>query len=152
MVEEKLKELGIEIVDIPKPLGSYKPCVRTSNLLYISGQLPVRSGKLLYEGKIGNELKIEEGKEAARAAAINCISVLKNEVGDLDKVEKIVRVTGYISSASGFTGQANVLNGASDLFYDVFGQKGIHSRVAVGVFELPMGSPVEIELIAEVST
>ena len=151
MVEERLKELGIEIADIPKPLGSYKPCVRTSNLLYISGQLPVRSGELLYEGKIGNELKIEEGKEAARVAAINCISVLKNEVGDLDKVERIVRVTGYISSASGFTGQANVLNGASDLFYDVFGQKGIHSRVAVGVFELPLGSPVEIELIAEVS-
>lgn len=151
MVEERLKELGIEIADIPKPLGSYKPCVRTSNLLYISGQLPVMSGELLYEGKIGNELKIEEGKEAARVAAINCISVLKNEVGDLDKVERIVRVTGYISSASGFTGQANVLNGASDLFYDVFGQKGIHSRVAVGVFELPLGSPVEIELIAEVS-
>jgi len=151
LVEERLKELGIEIADIPKPLGSYKPCVRTSNLLYISGQLPVRSGELLYEGKIGNELKIEEGKEAARVAAINCISVLKNEVGDLDKVERIVRVTGYISSASGFTGQANVLNGASDLFYDVFGQKGIHSRVAVGVFELPLGSPVEIELIAEVS-
>jgi len=151
LVEERLKELGIEIADIPKPLGSYKPCVRTSNLLYISGQLPVMSGELLYEGKIGNELKIEEGKEAARVAAINCISVLKNEVGDLDKVERIVRVTGYISSASGFTGQANVLNGASDLFYDVFGQKGIHSRVAVGVFELPLGSPVEIELIAEVS-
>jgi len=151
LVEERLKELGIEIADIPKPLGSYKPCVRTSNLLYISGQLPVRSGELLYEGKIGNEIKIEEGKEAARVAAINCISVLKNEVGDLDKVERIVRVTGYISSASGFTGQANVLNGASDLFYDVFGQKGIHSRVAVGVFELPLGSPVEIDLIAEVS-
>ena len=151
MVEDKLKELGIEIADIPKPLGSYRPCIRTSNLLYISGQLPVSNGELLYKGKVGDELDVEEGKKAARAAVINCISVLRNELGDLEKVKRIVRVTGYISSADGFTGQATVLNGASDLLYDVFGEKGIHSRVAVGVFVLPMNSPVEVELIAEVS-
>lgn len=148
LVEDRLKEMGIELSDVPRPLGSYKPCNRHSDMLYISGQLPLKNGSLAYNGKLGAELTLEQGKDAARLAAINCISVLKSELKDLEKVGKILKVTGYISSAEGFRDQAEVLNGASDLFSDLFGEKGVHARVAVGVYELPKGSPVEIELIA----
>lgn len=150
MIENKLKELGIELSGVPTPLGAYKPCVRTSNLLYISGQLPIKDGTLLYSGKVGDEVSAEQGKQAARQAAINCVSVLKHELGQLEHVNRIVKVTGYIASAQGFGEQADVVNGASELFFDVFGEKGVHARVAVGVFELPKGSPVEIEVIAEI--
>lgn len=149
LLENKLKELGIILPKPPKPLGAYRPCVRTLNLLYVSGQLPVEEGELKYKGKLGDELTVEQGKDAARIAAINCISVLKHELGQLEKVGRIVKVTGYVSSAPGFQDQAAIVNGASDLFFEVFGEKGIHARVAVGVYELPKGSPVEIELIAE---
>lgn len=149
LLENKLKELGIILPKPPEPLGAYTPCVRSSNLLYVSGQLPVEEGKLKYKGKLGDELTVEQGKDAARIAAINCISVLDHELGQLEKVARIVKVTGYVSSAPGFHDQANIVNGASDLFFEVFGEKGIHARVAVGVYELPNGSPVEIELIAE---
>ena len=150
--EEKLKELGIEIPQISAPLGSYKPAVVSGDLIFVSGQLPIREGQLLYKGKVGGEVSLEEAIEAAKVAAINSLSVMKWELGNLNKVGRIVKVTGYVSSAPGFELQAKVLNGASDLFYEVFGEEGKHARAAVGVYELPLGAPVEIEVIAEISS
>jgi len=149
--EEKLKELGIEVPQLPAPLGSYKPAVISGSLIFISGQLPLKEGRLLYKGKVGAEVSVEEGMEAARIAAINALSIMKSELGDLGRIRRIVKVTGYVSSASGFDMQARVVNGASDLFYQVFGEEGRHARAAVGVYELPLGASVEIEVIAEIS-
>ena len=147
-----MKELGIEIPQISAPLGSYKPAVVSGDLIFVSGQLPIREGQLLYKGKVGGEVSLEEAIEAAKVAAINSLSVMKWELGNLNKVGRIVKVTGYVSSAPGFELQAKVLNGASDLFYEVFGEEGKHARAAVGVYELPLGAPVEIEVIAEISS
>ena len=149
-VEDKLKELGIELPEPPKPLGSYVPSVRTGNLVFISGMLPLADGKLIRQGHLGAEVSVEEGMELARAAAINALAVLKAEVGSLDAVTRCVKVTGFIASAPGFTDQPKVINGASDLMKEVFGDKGLHARAAVGANELPMGTPVEIEFIFEV--
>ncbi len=150
--EEKLKELGIVIPQISAPLGSYRPAAVSGNLIFVSGQLPIKEGRLLYKGKVGGEVSLEEGIEAAKVAAINTLSVMKGELGNLNRIGRIVKVTGYVSSASGFDLQAKVVNGASDLFYEVFGEEGRHARAAVGVYELPLGAPVEIEVIAEISS
>jgi len=149
-VEERLGELGIKIPDIQAPLGSYKPASITGNLIFISGQLPLREGRLLFQGKVGSDLTVEEGKQAAMASAVNAIAVMSKELGGLGRIKKIVKLTGYVASAPGFHNQANVVNGASDLFYQVFGVDGRHARAAVGVAELPMNAPVEVELIAEI--
>ena len=149
--EERLEWLGIEVPDVQAPLGAYVPAVISENLIFISGQLPLVKGKLGFKGKVGSDVSIELGMEAARRASINVIAVLKSELGDLSRVERIVKLTGYVASAPGFNKQANVLNGASDLFYEVFGDRGLHARVAVGVPELPLDAPVEIEVIAQVS-
>jgi Putative translation initiation inhibitor, yjgF family len=150
-VEEKLKELGIELSESPTPLGAYRPAVVSGNLVFVSGQLPLKEGKLVYKGKLGAEVSVEDGMQAARLAAINSLSVLKSELGDLNKIKGVIKMTGYVASAAGFDMQAKVLNGASELFYDVFGEMGKHARAAVGVYELPLGAPVEIEIIAEIS-
>ena len=149
--EERLKELGIEVPEVQAPLGAYVPAVISGDLLYISGQLPIASGELVFKGKLGAEVAVEDGMEAARRAAINAIAVMKNDLGALERVKRIVKITGYIASASGFNQQANVMNGASDLFYEVFGEPGRHARVAVGVSELPLDAPVEVEVIAQIS-
>ena len=150
-IEEKLKELGIELAAGPTPLGAYVPAKISGNLIFISGQLPMKGGKLLHEGKIDSDLTIQQGYEASRQAAINVLSVIKATIGDFNKLVRIVKVTGYVSSSSGFTSQANVINGASEFFAEVLGEEGKHARVAVGVFELPLNSPVEIEVVAEIS-
>lgn len=150
-VEDRLRGLGIQIPDVPTPLGSYKPASVTGNLIFVSGQLPVADGLLLIEGKVGSEISIEEGMRAARVCSVNALAVMSMELGGLERVKRIVKITGYVASAPGFHNQANVVNGASDLFYQVFGDDGRHARAAVGVSELPMNSPVEIELIAEIS-
>lgn len=147
---DRLKELGIDLPDIASPLGSYKPASVTGSLLFVSGQLPLSDGKLLFEGKVGADVSPEDAVRAARQSAINVLAVLKNELGTLDNVKKIVKVTGYVASAPGFTGQAGVINGASDLFFDVFGEEGRHARAAVGVSELPLNAPVEVEIVAEI--
>jgi enamine deaminase RidA (YjgF/YER057c/UK114 family) len=147
--EERLKELGHELPPAPGPLGSYVPAAKSGNLLFISGMLPLKEGSLTRTGKVGMDLSVEEGKEHARTAAFNALSVLREYAGSLDNVIRCVKVTGYISSAPGFTGQPAVLNGASDLMAEVFGEAGKHARVAVGVSELPMNSPVEVEFIFE---
>jgi enamine deaminase RidA (YjgF/YER057c/UK114 family) len=151
-VEEKLKELGIEIPQVTAPLGSYRPAVISDKLNFVSGQLPLKEGRLVFKGKVGAEVSIEDGIQAARIAAINSVSILKNELGDLNRITRIVKVTGYVSCAPGFDMQAQVINGASDFFYEIFGEMGRHARAAVGVYELPLGAPVEIEVIAEISS
>jgi enamine deaminase RidA (YjgF/YER057c/UK114 family) len=151
-VEEKLKELGIEIPQVTAPLGSYRPAVISDKLIFVSGQLPLKEGRLVFKGKVGAEVSIEDGIQAARIAAINSVSILKNELGDLNRITRIVKVTGYVSCAPGFDMQAQVINGASDFFYEIFGEMGRHARAAVGVYELPLGAPVEIEVIAEISS
>ena len=149
-VEENLKNLGIVIPDAPKPLGAYRPVAISGNIIFVSGQLPIEKGKLKYKGKVGSDISLDDGVHASKIAAINILSVMKQELGDLDKINRILKLTGYVASAPGFDMQAKVVDGASELFYQVFGENGIHARAAVGVFELPLGAPVEIEAIAEI--
>lgn len=148
--EEKLKQLGIELPDLPKPLGSYVPFVKTGNLVFISGMLPLENGKLLYAGRVGESVSLADAVQAARRSAINAIAVLRSAIGSLDSLKRCVKVTGFIASAHDFTDQPKVVNGASDLLVEVFGEAGLHARAAVGVHILPMNSPVEIEFIFEV--
>lgn len=150
-IEEKLKEFDIQLAENPKPLGAYVPSKISGNLLFISGQLPIKNGKLVYTGKLGSDLTVEQGYEASRLAAINVLSVIKSKLGDFNELTGIVKVTGYVSSAPGFNSQADVINGASDIFAGIMGEHGKHARVAVGVSELPLNSAVEIEVVAEIS-
>ena len=145
-----MRELGIELPDAPIPVGAYRTAIISGNSVYVSGQLPLLEGKLTVKGKLGDGLSVEQGAEAARIAAINSISVLKELLLDLDRVKRVLKITGYVASAEGFISQAEVINGASELYFDVFGERGRHARAAVGVNELPLGAPVEIELIAEI--
>ncbi|MCY3973033.1 MAG: RidA family protein [Candidatus Dadabacteria bacterium] len=148
--EQKLREMGIVLPGVPSPAGSYRPCVRSGRLVFISGQLPLKDGKLLFEGLVGGGVSVEQAALCARQAAVNCLAVLSAEAGGLGAVGRIVKVTGYVASAAGFVRQADVVNGASDLFAEVFGERGRHSRAAVGASALPLGAPVEIEAVAEV--
>jgi enamine deaminase RidA (YjgF/YER057c/UK114 family) len=148
--EEKLKLLGIELPEIPEPLGSYVPFVKSGNLVYISGMLPLRDGKIVRTGRVGETVTMDEAIEDAKTATVNALAVLKSAVGSLDNVIRCVKITGYIASAVDFTEQPKVLNGASDLVFEVFGNKGRHARAAVGVNILPMKSPLEIEFIFEI--
>jgi enamine deaminase RidA (YjgF/YER057c/UK114 family) len=148
--EERLKKLGIELPEAPIPLGSYIPVVRTGNLVFLSGILPVKQGKLTKQGRVGEDISLDEAREEAKTATINALSVLKAHVGSLDKVKRCIKITGYVASAPDFTEQPKVLNAASDLLYEIFGEAGRHVRAAVGVNVLPLNSPVEIEFIFEV--
>lgn len=147
--ESKLSELGLTLPAPPQPVANYVPVVRTGNLLFLSGVLPSRDGRLIMTGKLGENLTVEQGIEAARAAMLNGLSIVRSEAGSLDRVTRIVKMVGYIASAPGFIDQPQVLNGASDLLVSLFGEAGRHARVAVGAAELPRRSPVEIELIVE---
>lgn len=149
-VNERLDELDIKLPVPPDPLGAYVPAARSGHLLYISGQLPLRDGNLVYKGKVGAEVTEEEAYQAARIASINALAAIAKELGGFDGLKRIVKLTGYIASAQGFNAQAAVVNGASDFFFEVLGDSGKHARVAVGVSELPADSPVEIEVIAEI--
>jgi len=148
--EKKLKELGIELPEAPTPLGSYIPVLRAGNLVFLSGMLPLRQGKLKRQGMVGKDISIDEAKEEARIATINALSVLKVHIGSLDKVKRCVKITGYVASEPDFTEQPKVLNAASDLLFEIFGERGRHVRAAVGVNVLPLNSPLEIEFIFEV--
>jgi enamine deaminase RidA (YjgF/YER057c/UK114 family) len=145
----RLKELGIELPVVVQPLGSYVPVVRSGSLVYTSGQLPMQDGKLVQSGKVGAEVAPEHGKELARICALNGLAAIDSLVG-IDLVTKVVKVVGFVASAAGFNGQPGVLNGASDLLAEVFGDAGVHARSAVGVAELPLDAPVEVELVVEV--
>ena len=148
--EEKLASLGIALPEPPAPLGSYIPVLRSGNLLFLSGLLPVKEGWLVKAGKLGADMDEKEGAGLARIAAVNALAVVKGYLGELDKVKRCVKITGYVAGIPGFTGQAAVLNGASDFLVQIFGEPGRHVRAAVGVTALPMDSPLEIEFIFEV--
>ena len=148
-IEERLAELGINLPQAPKPVAAYVSVVRSGNLLYISGQLPLLDGELVHKGKLGRELSLEQGCEAARAAALNCLAIIKQELGSLDKVKRIVKVFGVVACDPTFYDQPKVINGASELLVEVFGDKGRHARLAAGVCSLPLDSPVEVEMIVE---
>lgn len=147
---ERLTELGIELPDVVAPLAAYVPAVRTGNLVYSSGQLPIQGGELLATGKVGAEVSPEDAKALARVCALNALAAVHSLVG-VDSVVKIVKVVGFVASAPGFGGQPGVINGASELFGEIFGEAGAHARSAVGVSELPRNTPVEVEIIAEVA-
>jgi enamine deaminase RidA (YjgF/YER057c/UK114 family) len=146
----RLDELGIELPTAAKALGAYVPAVRTGNLVYTAGQLPVVGGNLLRSGKVGAEVSAEEGKALARTCALNALAAIDDLVG-VDAIARVVKVVGFVASAPGFTGQPGVLNGASELFGEVFADAGAHARSAVGVAELPLDAPVEVEVIVEVA-
>ncbi len=147
---ERLKELGITLPEVARPVAAYVPAVRVGDFVYVSGQIPLVDGNLAFVGKVGADITPDAAKDAARTCAINCLAALASVGGGIDNVKRIVKVTGFVASAPGFTGQPGVVNGASELFQDVFGEAGKHARAAVGVAELPLGAPVEVELIAEV--
>ena len=149
MIEEKINQLGFTLPIAPKPLASYVPAVRTGDLVFTAGQLPIKDGSLAFKGKLGKDLSEDEGKKAAQVCALNCLSVIKNEIGNLDNIEKIIKLTVFVSSAEGFINHPQVANGASDLLRDVFGENGKHVRSAVGVAALPLNAPVEIEMICK---
>ncbi|MFI5932433.1 RidA family protein [Actinoplanes sp. NPDC051494] len=144
----KLAELGLTLPTVVPPLAAYVPAVQSGNYVYVSGQLPFVDGKLPHTGKLGAGVTVEQGTELARYCALNALAAIDALVG-LGRVVKIVKVTGFVASAEGFTGQPGVINGASQLFFDVLGEPGRHARSAVGVAELPLGAPVEVEVIAE---
>jgi enamine deaminase RidA (YjgF/YER057c/UK114 family) len=145
----RLGQLGVALPETVAPLASYVPAVRTSNLVYTSGQLPMEAGRLARTGKVGAEVSPEDGKALARVCALNALAAVDSLVG-IDAVTRVVKVVGFVASAPGFNGQPSVVNGASDLLAQVFGDKGAHARSAVGVAELPLDAPVEVELIVEV--
>ena len=145
----RLAELGIALPVVVSPLGSYVPAVRSGNLVYTSGQLPVRDGQLVQSGKVGAEVTAEQATELARLSALNALAAIDALVG-IDAVTRVVKVVGFVASAAGFTAQPAVINGASDLLAEVFGDAGVHARSAVGVAELPLNAPVEVELVVEV--
>ena len=149
-IEERIKELGIDLPEAAKPAAMYVPVKQTGNLLFVSGQIPVVNGTLAYTGKAGKDKTLEEAQAAARTCAINIISAVKGHIGDLDKVASIVKITAFVASETGFDKQHLVANGASELLFDVFGEAGRHTRSAVSVNQLPMDALVEVEAIIEI--
>ena len=149
--ERKLNEMGITLGEVAPAAGAYVPAVRTGNLLFVSGQLPWRDGKIACIGKVGPQDDLTQAQEAARLAAISALAVIKAELGSLGAVRRIVRVEVFVNSAAGFTDQAQVANGASLFLHEVFGPAGQHARLAVGVAELPLNASVEISFVVEVS-
>ena len=149
-IEKKLKSMGIVIPDAPKPIASYVPCVQTGKLVYTSGQGCKKEGIPVYKGKLGKDLTVEEGYEAAKISIINCLAILKGHLGTLGKIKRVVKLLGFVASVPEFVQQPYVINGASDLLIEVFGEKGRHARSAIGTNVLPSNMPVEIEMIVEI--
>jgi enamine deaminase RidA (YjgF/YER057c/UK114 family) len=150
LIEEKLKTLEITLPTPPTPAGSYVPAIKTGNLLFISGQIPTEDGKVIFTGKVTDD-NIETAKKSAKMCAINLLAQMKRELGSLDKVTKIVRISGFVNSDPEFYQHPKIINAASDLFFEIFGDKGKHSRIAVGVACLPLNAMTEIDAIVECS-
>jgi enamine deaminase RidA (YjgF/YER057c/UK114 family) len=148
--ERRLNELGIELPPIARPVASYVPVVISGSLAFVAGQVPLSDGRPTIVGKVGSEVSLEDGIDGARRCALQALSALRAELGSLDRVRRIVRVGVFVASADGFTDQPKVANGASDVLAEIFGDEGRHARAAVGVAELPLGVPVEVEVLAEV--
>ena len=149
-VEERLASLGLTLPEVAVPVAAYVPAVLDGRHVYTSGQLPVVAGKLAGEGLVGDAVSTEQAYELARICVLNGLAAIKSLIGDLDKVTQVVKVVGFVASADGFTGQPAVINGASELLAQVFGDKGAHARSAVGVAQLPLGAPVEVEVMVAV--
>lgn len=150
-IEARIKELGLLLPTVSSPIGSYMSCVQTGNLLFLSGILPFREGKLFRTGKVGGKISLAEAQEDAKLVVLNALAILKGFLGDLNKIKQCVRLNGYIASTENFTKHPEVLNPASDLLYEIFGNAGRHSRIAIGVSVLPLDSPLEIDFIFEIS-
>ena len=149
-IDERLRELGIALPQVAKPVASYVPAALSGAYVFVSGQLPTVDGKLKAEGRVGEEITVDEARECARVAALNGLAAAKSLLGSLDRVKRIVRVAGYVRSGDAFKDHPKVVNGASDLLQEVFGEVGIHARSAIGCSSLPLGAPVEVEMILEV--
>jgi len=149
-IEKRLKDLGITLPEPPKPVANYLPALRTGNLLFVSGHGPYDDGKTVMAGKVGKDLTTEGGYRTARSVGLNCLASIKAALGDLDKVKRVVKLLGMVNCTEDFKDQPKVVNGASDLLVEVFGEAGRHARSAVGMQSLPNGIPVEIEMILEV--
>ena len=150
MIDEKLQSLGISLPTPPAPAGSYIPVVISGNTAFVSGQIPLVDGKIVYQGKVTNE-NMDDAKKSAKICVVNILAQLKRELGSLDKISKIVKVSGFVNSAPEFTKHPLVINEASDLLFELFGEKGQHARVAMGVASLPLGSMTEIDAVVEIS-
>jgi enamine deaminase RidA (YjgF/YER057c/UK114 family) len=150
-VENKLKELRIDLPDPPSPIANYVPCKQTGSLVFVSGQGPIINGRQLFTGKVGAELTLEEGRQAARLCGLNLLAQLKKFLGDLDRLKGIVHLKGFVACAANFEVQPQVINGVSDLMVEVFGEAGRHTRSALGTNALPTNIPVEVELIVEIN-
>ena len=148
--EQRLEQLGLTLPAVAKPVGAYCPAVLTANWVFVSGQLPIVEGRLLCDGKVGAEVDIAGAQKCAHQAALNALAAAADAAGGLDRIKRIVHLRVFVNSAAGFVDQAGVANGASELLVDVFGSAGQHARAAVGVAELPLNAPVELELIVEV--
>jgi len=149
-VEDRLSELGLTVPEVVPPVAAYVPVVRDGNLVFTSGQLPMVDGRLAATGKVGAEVDEATAKELAATCALNAIAAIKSELGDLDKVARVIKVVGFVASDPIFTGQPGVINGASELLVKAFGEKGVHARSAVGVAALPLDAPVEVEVVVSV--
>ena len=147
--EARLRELGLELPAVPQPAGAYVPATRTGPLIFTAGQLPFEAGEPSRTGKVGDAVSLEEAHRAARLCALNALAAAAVEAGSLNNIRRVVKVTGFVASAPGFNLQPQVINGASELVGEVFGEAGLHARSAVGVAELPLDAPVEVELVAE---
>ncbi|MDX1596469.1 MAG: RidA family protein [Nitrosopumilaceae archaeon] len=150
MIEEKIKQLGIELTAPPAPAGSYVPVIVSDDLVFVSGQIPIKDGKLAFTGKV-TDSTIETGQESARLCAINILAQLKKELGNLDRIKQVIRLNGFVNAGPDFSAHPKVINGASDLFAEIFGNIGKHSRIAVGVSNLPLNSMTEIDAIVRIS-
>lgn len=148
--ETKLQEMGLELPPAPKPVAAYIPAIRAGQFIYTSGQLPFVNGELRYQGKVGGTVSENEAYEASKICALNCLSVIKAQLGSLDRIKQIIKVTVFVSSAPGFNKQPQVANGASEFLFQLFGEAGQHTRSAVGVNELPLDAVVEVEMIVQV--
>ena len=151
MIEDKLRELSIELPTPPSPAGSYIPVVTTGNLAFVSGQIPMKEGKVVFEGKVPDKQSLDKARDAAKICIINGLAQLKANLGSLDKITKFVRISGFVNSNPEFTEQPKVINAASDLLVEIFGDMAKHSRIAVGVASLPLKSTVEIDMVVEFS-
>jgi len=148
--EEELRKIGVNLPEPSESIGNYTSLVRSGNLLFVSGMLPRVNGKILFTGKVGGEITLQEGYDAAKLCVLNSLSAVKAEIKNLDKISKVVKVVGYVASEKSFFDQPRVVDGASDMLVRIFGNKGKHARVSVGVSELPGNAPVEIEVIFEI--
>jgi len=149
-VEEKLHQMGLELPEAPEAVAAYVPCVRSGNLVFVSGQVPLAKGEVKYRGHLGADVSLEDGRAAAQLCALNALAAIKKEIGEWSRLRRVVKVTGFVASAAGFDEQHKVMNGASRFLIEVLEEKGKHSRSAVGVAELPLNASVELEMIVEV--